>query len=110
MGARIHEHGPFPAAGGATRLDEFAWPLPQPLAETMHAAWVAFARQGDPGWTGCGPEGRATMRFDLESGVVGDPLAGARALRAGARWVRESPGGVCSPQGGRLSRVPAAPG
>jgi para-nitrobenzyl esterase len=40
---------------------------PQQLADTMHAAWVAFATNGDPGWPKYDPSPRATMRFDLAS-------------------------------------------
>jgi len=58
---------------------------PQPLARAMHAAWVAFATRGDPGWPRYEPGRRATMRFDLASGVVDDPRAMERALWAGVR-------------------------
>lgn len=40
---------------------------PQSLADDMHAAWVAFVRDGDPGWAPYGEE-RLTRRF----GGVGD--------------------------------------
>jgi len=36
---------------------------PQPLADTMHAAWVRFARTGDPGWAAW-DESRPVMTFD----------------------------------------------
>ncbi|MBV1854224.1 carboxylesterase/lipase family protein [Catellatospora tritici] len=36
---------------------------PQPLADTMHRAWVSFATTGDPGWPAWDPT-RPVMRFD----------------------------------------------
>ncbi|MGZ3585055.1 MAG: carboxylesterase/lipase family protein, partial [Ktedonobacterales bacterium] len=53
---------------------------PQPLADTMHAAWVAFASRGDAGWPTYDLQRRATMRFDTTSAVVDDPLAAERIL------------------------------
>lgn len=53
---------------------------PQRLADAMHAAWVAFATNGDPGWPRYETTRRATMRFDVTSAVVDDPLAAKRAL------------------------------
>ncbi|HEX9068402.1 MAG TPA: carboxylesterase/lipase family protein [Ktedonobacterales bacterium] len=58
---------------------------PQGLADTMHAAWVAFATNGDPGWPRYDLSRRATMRFDTTSQVVDDPRAAERAWWAGAR-------------------------
>ena len=58
---------------------------PQDLARTMHDAWVAFATDGDPGWPGYDPAGRATMRFDTASELVRDPRAWERALWDGVR-------------------------
>jgi para-nitrobenzyl esterase len=58
---------------------------PQQLADTMHAAWVAFATNGDPGWPKYDPSRRATMRFGATSEVVHDPRAGERALWEGVR-------------------------
>jgi para-nitrobenzyl esterase len=58
---------------------------PQPLADTMHAAWVAFATRGDPGWPKYDLQRRATMRFDTTSEVVDDPLSKERALWEGRR-------------------------
>ncbi|HLJ32800.1 MAG TPA: carboxylesterase/lipase family protein, partial [Ktedonobacteraceae bacterium] len=40
---------------------------PQQLADTMHAAWVAFATTGNPGWSRYDLDRRATMRFDTMS-------------------------------------------
>ncbi|MDR7084357.1 carboxylesterase type B [Arthrobacter ginsengisoli] len=58
---------------------------PQELARTMHAAWVAFARTGDPGWPRYETGRRATMRFDTASRIVEDPRSWERSLWAGLR-------------------------
>ena len=58
---------------------------PQPLADAMHRAWVAFAAGGDCGWPKYDPARRATMRFDTTSEVVDDPLALELALWKGVR-------------------------
>ena len=58
---------------------------PQELADTMHAAWVAFAMHGDPGWPKYDLPCRATMRFDVPSRVVDDPRAMERGLWDGVR-------------------------
>ena len=58
---------------------------PQPLADTMHAAWVAFATTGDCGWPRYDLRRRATMCFDTTSEVVDDPRPTERALWAGVR-------------------------
>ena len=51
----------------------------------MHAAWVAFATGGDPGWPKYDLGRRATMRFDTTSEVVFHPRSLERELWAGAR-------------------------
>jgi carboxylesterase type B len=56
---------------------------PQQLADAMHAAWVAFATRGDPGWPKYELSCRATMRFDTISEVVDDPRSAERALWEG---------------------------
>jgi carboxylesterase type B len=53
---------------------------PQALATAMHAAWVRFARTGDPGWPRYDLERRATMRFGTPSTIVEDPRAAERGL------------------------------
>ena len=58
---------------------------PQQLADAMHAAWVAFANRGDPGWTRYELKRRATMHFDTTSEVVDDPLFTERTLWEGVR-------------------------
>jgi para-nitrobenzyl esterase len=49
----------------------------------MSAAWLAFARTGDPGWKAYDAKSRATMIFDLESKVVEDPLSDVRRVLQG---------------------------
>jgi carboxylesterase type B len=58
---------------------------PQEVAAAVHAAWVAFAKGGDPGWPRYDLERRTTMHFDLTSEVVHDPHGAERALWAGLR-------------------------
>ena len=45
----------------------------------MHAAWIAFARTGDPGWPAYG-EDRQTMVFKPGGGLVADPRGDERAI------------------------------
>jgi len=56
---------------------------PQPLADAMHRAWVAFAVSGDCGWPRYDLTRRQTMRFDTVSRVVDNPLARELALWEG---------------------------
>lgn len=58
---------------------------PQELASAMHAAWVAFATTGNPGWPRYALDRRATMRFDTTSEVVNDPHSVERKLWEGRR-------------------------
>jgi carboxylesterase type B len=58
---------------------------PQELADTMHAAWISFAANGDPGWPRYDLNRRATMRFDTTSQVVDNPRAWERDLWEGVR-------------------------
>jgi carboxylesterase type B len=58
---------------------------PQQLADAMHAAWVAFATNGDCGWPKYDLSRRATMRLDTTSEVVDDPQSVERKLWAGLR-------------------------
>jgi para-nitrobenzyl esterase len=72
------------------RFKPFMGPLlgaepPQQLADKMHAAWVAFATNGDCGWPQYDLNRRATMRFDLTSTVMDDPHSAERTLWAGVR-------------------------
>jgi para-nitrobenzyl esterase len=59
---------------------------PQPLADRMHAAWVAFATTGDPGWQPYDTDTRKVMTFDHPaSSVVEDPRQAERLLWDG--WI-----------------------
>jgi para-nitrobenzyl esterase len=65
-----------------------AAPERQSIADAMHAAWIAFARTGDPqhpglpAWPQYDVQHRATMRFDTEREVLDDPGGADRALWA----------------------------
>jgi len=58
---------------------------PQQLADAMHAAWVDFAKVGDPGWQRFELSRRATMRFDTTQKLVEDPRSAERLLWEGLR-------------------------
>jgi len=58
---------------------------PQVLADAMHGAWVAFARDGDPGWPAYDDGRRPVMHFDEESSVLDDPGGDERRLWEGRR-------------------------
>ena len=60
-------------------------PERRPLADAMHAAWIAFARTGDPGWPAYDLERRATQRFDTTLEVLDDPEGAQREL-----WIEPS--------------------
>lgn len=54
---------------------------PQPLADEVHAAWVAFATDGDPGWPAYTRGSRRVMTFDHpDSSLVDDPRGAERLL------------------------------
>jgi para-nitrobenzyl esterase len=67
-------------------------PERQPLADRMHAAWIAFARTGDPNtpdpptWPRYDLNQRATMLFNTEDRVENDPRSAERQL-----WERAAP-------------------
>ncbi len=46
-----------------------------PLGGRMARAWIAFAREGNPGWPAYSKTDRATMVFDTVSRVQNDPYA-----------------------------------
>jgi para-nitrobenzyl esterase len=61
------------------------------MAKQMSAAWLAFARTGDPNtpvlpnWPAYEAGKRATMVFNLQSRVVEDPYSATRrAVTSGA--------------------------
>jgi para-nitrobenzyl esterase len=58
---------------------------PQDLADAMHAAWVRFVRDGDPGWPAYDPAARPVQVFGELSAVVPDPRGVQRALWDGIR-------------------------
>ncbi|MDQ2902972.1 MAG: carboxylesterase/lipase family protein [Chloroflexota bacterium] len=64
-------------------------PTRQPLAERMHAAWIAFARDGDPitpqlpPWPAYNLQERPTMIFDEQCQVENDPQAAERKVWEG---------------------------
>jgi para-nitrobenzyl esterase len=57
---------------------------PQALADSMHDAWLAFARNGSPGQGGTGEwpaydhDGRATMHFGVTNHLEHDPAPSER--------------------------------
>ena len=59
-------------------------PERQGIADAMHRAWIAFARDGDPShaglpeWPRYDLDRRATMRFDAECEVLDDPAPADR--------------------------------
>jgi para-nitrobenzyl esterase len=58
---------------------------PQELADTMHAAWVRFARTGDPGWAAYDLATRPVQVFGELSAVAPDPRGAQRRLWDGVR-------------------------
>jgi len=60
-------------------------PERQALADAMHAAWIEFARTGNPGWPEYDTTRRATQRFDTETEVIDDPLGHERRLWVASR-------------------------
>ncbi|TDP91046.1 para-nitrobenzyl esterase [Labedaea rhizosphaerae] len=66
----------FDGLAGAQGRPLYGDDLPQSLADAMHGAWVAFAKDLDPGWTAFDPDKRTTMVFGRpETGPVQDPHA-----------------------------------
>jgi para-nitrobenzyl esterase len=61
---------------------------PQSLADEMHAAWVAFVRDGDPGWPAYAPDARRVRVFGGAEGagaVEDDPRGARRQVWDGLR-------------------------
>ncbi len=52
----------------------------QVVADTVHRAWVDFARNGDPGWRRYESGSRPVMTFDETTRVVEDPRSAERLL------------------------------
>ena len=63
-------------------------PDPQKVADQMSAAWISFARTGDPNtamaprWPRYDSAHRATMIFNVTSKVEDDPYAEVRKVSA----------------------------
>ncbi len=61
-------------------------PRPYDLAETMHNAWIAFIREGDPStpdlglWPPYEPESRFVMNFAERTGLLKDPNSEERLV------------------------------
>lgn len=53
---------------------------PQQVADEIHRAWVAFGKNGDPGWRPWTPKEPAVMTFDLTSRLVDAPRRDELAL------------------------------
>jgi para-nitrobenzyl esterase len=58
---------------------------PPVLADAMHAAWVRFVTDGDPGWPAYDPARRPVQEFGTEVRLVEDPRAAERELWEGIR-------------------------
>jgi para-nitrobenzyl esterase len=58
---------------------------PQKLADDMHACWVRFVRDGDPGWRPYDAESRWVRDFGTANDVVRDPRPAERTLWDGVR-------------------------
>ncbi|TSE01999.1 carboxylesterase/lipase family protein [Skermania sp. ID1734] len=58
---------------------------PQHIADEMHAAWVRFIVDGDPGWPAYTPDDRVVRVFDTDSSTVTDPRPIQRKLWDGVR-------------------------
>ncbi len=68
-------------------VDVFVGPgdLPTAVAEEMHAAWIRFIRDGEPGWDRYTSGERLTYRFDESSELLADPDAEERQAWEGVR-------------------------
>ncbi len=58
---------------------------PHGLPALMRSAWVAFARDGDPGWDAYDVSRRAVMVFDEDSAVIPDVHGARREIWDGLR-------------------------
>ena len=57
------------------------------LVDAVSGAWIAFARNGAPGWDAFDPSRRMTMVFDEVSRPISDPLREERLLFDGHRTI-----------------------
>jgi para-nitrobenzyl esterase len=75
---------------GATFKNDRANPLAKVMSDRMAAAWVAFAKTGDPNcaaiphWPAYEPTKRETMIFDIDTRVESDPRREVREYWNGA--------------------------
>jgi para-nitrobenzyl esterase len=67
-----HHAAELPFVFDTLPASTIAGAAPQELADAMHAAWVAYATGGDPGWPAWQPTDRAVMRFGGVDEVTGD--------------------------------------
>jgi para-nitrobenzyl esterase len=69
---------------GASFKNDRADPMRKVMSDRLAAAWVAFARTGDPNcaaiptWKPYEPERRETMVFDIDTRLESDPRSEAR--------------------------------
>jgi len=70
--------GTYGVAGGEQFVGK--GPEVEALAERMMDAWLAFARDGDPGWAPYAPPRRATMVFGRACALEDDPDADERRV------------------------------
>ncbi|MCF2573895.1 carboxylesterase/lipase family protein [Brevibacterium sp. UCMA 11754] len=65
--------------------DLLTGPAPQELADEVHQAWIAFIRDGAPGWRPYSPDDRAVQRFNTSTQTITDPRSESRKLWNGIR-------------------------
>ncbi len=67
---------------GRSNMDLLGEKPPQELADELHASWVGFITNGEPGWPNYELDGRPVKCFDRPSAVVDDALGFERELFA----------------------------
>jgi len=72
-------------AQGEAGIPTFGTHPPKRLAVDMHAAWVAFATTGDPGWPQYDTDTRTTKIWDVPTDIVSDAAGIERKAWEGAR-------------------------
>jgi para-nitrobenzyl esterase len=55
---------------------------PQPVADSMHRAWAAFAATGDPGWPAYDDPERLLYRFGPSGRLISDDQPAERSAWA----------------------------
>jgi para-nitrobenzyl esterase len=66
----------------------YADPAARPVSEAMMAAFLRFARTGDPGWASYTLPARRTMIFDRAPHVASDPRRAERELFARIPYIQ----------------------